>query len=224
MPKPSDKGSQKSLRGRPARISPGDIANAALRCGLHDLTMTSLAAELGVRHSALYRHVKDRDAVISLAAAQAIENLDWEKSAADWKSEAILLGQALWNLFSTNSGLAEIIQDPRYQSVAGAASFCGAVDHFVSFGFDEMDAAVFLDSIFDMTADMVSTLERFEQFLEKNETQFADTTASMQDDSRFRVMQRVMELINTDPQAWWQRKMTLLISGAEQIYLSADDR
>lgn len=53
--------------GRPAQISREQIVDAALSAGnLDTLTMRELAARLEVRHSALYRWVKDRDQLLDL--------------------------------------------------------------------------------------------------------------------------------------------------------------
>ena len=223
MPQPPNEVSQKPSRGRPARISLDDIADAALHLGLHDLTMTSLGDHLGVRHSALYRHAKDRDAVIRYAVARAIGKLDWQTSQGDWRSEALALGHALWDLFFTTPGLADFAQDPRYQSEAGAASFCEAVEHFMSFGFDEIDAAIFMGSLFDMTADMVATLQRFEEFAKQNDSQFQDLLPDTKATDKLEIMQRDMEVIVTDTKAWWRKKMALLISGAEQMILTTNE-
>ena len=93
----------------------------------------------------------------------------------------------------------------------------------MSFGFDEIDAAIFMGSLFDMTADMVATLQRFEEFAKQNDSQFQDLLPDPKDTDKLVIMQRVMEVIVTDPKAWWRKKMALLISGAEQMILTTNE-
>ena len=62
--------------GRPNKISRALIVEAALEIGLDKVTMTSVAARLGVSTGALYRHVRNRSELQRLVAgAQIRDNL-----------------------------------------------------------------------------------------------------------------------------------------------------
>lgn len=54
--------------GRPPRISRDDIARAAHDIGLADLTLKSVADELGVSIAGLYHHIDGKDDLLRLAA------------------------------------------------------------------------------------------------------------------------------------------------------------
>ena len=75
----------------PAKISAAEVQSAALRLleeeGLEALSMRSLAAELGVRASSLYRHVAHREALLAQLAEDAAANLlGWLQDAAASRS------------------------------------------------------------------------------------------------------------------------------------------
>lgn len=61
---------QKPGRGRPRTITPSRIADAGIRLGLANITFTGLAAELGVSHMALYKHVANLGALKQLIAEE----------------------------------------------------------------------------------------------------------------------------------------------------------
>ncbi|MDT4913745.1 MAG: TetR/AcrR family transcriptional regulator, tetracycline repressor protein [Pseudonocardiales bacterium] len=77
-------------RGRPARISREQIVRAARDAGA-DVRMADVARALDVAPTALYHHVRDRDELLELVAAQVLEETafdDWapapDASWADW--------------------------------------------------------------------------------------------------------------------------------------------
>ncbi|HKY90462.1 MAG TPA: TetR/AcrR family transcriptional regulator C-terminal domain-containing protein [Nevskiaceae bacterium] len=57
-------------RGRPARVSAADIVDVAIRIGLSRVTLAAVARELRVSVPALYRHVRNRDEIVKLAAIE----------------------------------------------------------------------------------------------------------------------------------------------------------
>lgn len=57
-------------RGRPPRVSAQDIVAAAIDMGLSRVTLAEVAKRLGVTVPALYRHVRNRDEIVKLAAIE----------------------------------------------------------------------------------------------------------------------------------------------------------
>jgi AcrR family transcriptional regulator len=57
-------------RGRPPRVSAERIVAAAIDIGLSRVTLAEVARRLGVTVPALYRHVRNRDEIIKLAAIE----------------------------------------------------------------------------------------------------------------------------------------------------------
>lgn len=70
--------------GRPSRVDRASIAAAALRVGFDKLSMTAVAAELGVAHPTLYRHVCDRNDLIT-AADLLLRNAERPQPAGGWR-------------------------------------------------------------------------------------------------------------------------------------------
>ena len=61
---------QTAARGRPPRVSAESIVAAAIDIGLSRVTLAEVASRLGVTVPALYRHVRNRDEIVKLAAIQ----------------------------------------------------------------------------------------------------------------------------------------------------------
>src|SRR6201993_4336091 len=61
---------QASPRGRPPRVGAEAIVKAAIDIGLSRVTLAEVARRLGVTVPALYRHVRNRDEIVKLAAIQ----------------------------------------------------------------------------------------------------------------------------------------------------------
>lgn len=71
--------------GRPARIDPARIVKAAIEIGLARVTIKEVALRLGVTAPALYRHVKNRDEIVKLAAIElAVKRPQADGSARHW--------------------------------------------------------------------------------------------------------------------------------------------
>jgi AcrR family transcriptional regulator len=71
--------------GRPARIDPARIVQAAIEIGLARVTLKEVALRLGVTAPALYRHVKNRDELVKLAAIElAVKRPQAEGHARHW--------------------------------------------------------------------------------------------------------------------------------------------
>lgn len=70
--------------GRPPRYSLDDVLDAAERLPFEQLTMTSLAKELGLVTSALYRYVRDRDDLIARLTTRLAPRLPLPDESLPW--------------------------------------------------------------------------------------------------------------------------------------------
>ena len=68
------KRAQTSRVGRPPRVDARSIVDAAIGIGLSHVTLKEVAERLGVTAPALYRHVKNRDEIVKLAAIELALN------------------------------------------------------------------------------------------------------------------------------------------------------
>lgn len=65
---------QASRAGRPSRVDAKSIVDAAIAIGLSRVTIKEVAERLGVTAPALYRHVRNRDEIVKLAAIELALN------------------------------------------------------------------------------------------------------------------------------------------------------
>lgn len=205
--------------GRPARISRDDIADAALEIGLHEATVKSIAGRLGVDHSSLYRHVKGRDDIVFAAADRAIATLDWERETEDWRDYIHAAAEAVWELYTSNPGLAEAIRMMERTPPAGIRAFSRSCRHLEMQGFGTEEAALIMDSVMDMTNDSASMWERLRR--ESSDGKLAERLkASWQaeaDEHTTRHVAVMSSVVDGDPKDWWRKKLSLLIRGAATL-------
>ena len=101
---------------RPA-LTRDSIAAAAMRVietgGLESLTLRSLAHELGVDRTAMYRHFRTKDELLESVLDQLVAELIGPTTVAgsdgDWTDTAIALAQRLRSLLRSHPGLARLI-------------------------------------------------------------------------------------------------------------------
>lgn len=70
-------------RGRPPRISAGQIVTTALELGLDTFSLDDISARLGVTTPALYSHVDGREDILRRAASQVMRDLEPDLSELD---------------------------------------------------------------------------------------------------------------------------------------------
>lgn len=86
--------------GRPPRIDPARIVQAAIAIGLARVTIKEVAQRLGVTAPALYRHVKNRDEIVKLAAIElAVKRPQADGAARHWADVVRGCAQGMRELF-----------------------------------------------------------------------------------------------------------------------------
>ena len=78
--------------GRPPRVTPAQIAEAALAIGLDRATVRNVAERLGMSVPGLYHHVRSREELLAIAAAHSLGELSlppdrgqpWEEWLVDY--------------------------------------------------------------------------------------------------------------------------------------------
>ena len=86
--------------GRPPRLSARAIVAAAIEIGLEDVTLKQVADRLGVGIASLYRHVKNRDDMVRLAAFQLmLERALPDSTGAHWSELATRYAESLYQSF-----------------------------------------------------------------------------------------------------------------------------
>ena len=209
-------------QGRPARISRKAIAAAALELGLDGITLTAVAAHLGVDHSSLYRHIKDRRDMLLAAVDLAIETLKRRGRAASWRSYVENAAESVWALYERYPGLANAIRELDATPPAGVRAFSETVAQLETMGFSRDDAILLLDSIMDMTIDSAIGWAQLRQAskagrfvgdaMMQSWTEVAGTHPGLS--PQVEGMEAVMR---GSPYRWWRRKLDLLLAGAATL-------
>src|SRR4051794_11773452 len=100
-------------RGRPARITREQIVEVARAAG-DDLRMSDVARALEVAPAALYHHVRDRDELLQLVAAQVLEETpfdDWAPRAnAKWQTWLRRYAEAFRSAMLANAGMLRYVR------------------------------------------------------------------------------------------------------------------
>ncbi|WP_439273613.1 TetR/AcrR family transcriptional regulator [Pseudochrobactrum sp. HB0163] len=209
--------------GRPARISLEDIARVALEIGLDDVTMIAVGQALGVDHSSLYRHVKGRKDLLLAAVDLAIAELDWRSNTPHWREFALVVANAAWELFDRHQGLADAMRELDVSPSSGIRSFAEIAIRFEEYGFSADEAVLLLDSIFDMTLDFFTGWRRAYRSKRIGERGIENVVRSWQAEAdrnpdAVRPIAIMTAMMTDDPRNWWDRKMFLLLEGAQAIF------
>jgi AcrR family transcriptional regulator len=86
--------------GRPPRVSVAAIIDAAREIGLDRVTLKEIADRLGVALATLYRHVKNRDELVRLAAFEAaLERRLPDRAHSHWTELATRYAETLFESF-----------------------------------------------------------------------------------------------------------------------------
>jgi AcrR family transcriptional regulator len=100
-------------RGRPARITREQIVQAARNAG-HEPRMTDVARALDVAPGALYHHVRDRDELLELVAAQVLEETAFDDFAppdgAPWQEFVRAYALAFRSAILANPGALRYVR------------------------------------------------------------------------------------------------------------------
>jgi TetR/AcrR family tetracycline transcriptional repressor len=109
-------------RGRPPRITRDRIVAAAREVGLAELRMADVARALDVAPTALYHHVRDRDELLGLVAAQVLDETAYDRWAppdgAPWPEWLRAYATAFRTALRANVALVRYV---RLTTVATAA-------------------------------------------------------------------------------------------------------
>lgn len=222
---PSRKPTAPSRAGRPARISRETIAAAALELGLDGITLTAVAAHLGVDHSSLYRHIKDRRDMLLAAADLAIRTLKWRSRTANWRTYLAKVAESVWALYERYPGLAKAIRELDVTPPEGVRAFGETVARLETMGFPREDAILLLDSIMDMTIDSAIGWAQIKKRSKSGhfvgDTMLHSWTAVT--DAQPGLAPQIAGMaavMGGSPYHWWRRKLELLLAGAATLFVA----
>ena len=101
--------------------------------GIAAASMRRVAADLGVAPMSLYRHVVDKDDLVTHMLDTVLREARLPSDAPpDWRSRLEIAGRLLWHTFTVHPWLASALSLTRPQPVSGGLAYtewvCGALD------------------------------------------------------------------------------------------------
>jgi AcrR family transcriptional regulator len=195
-------------RGRPPRLTAGDIADAALEVGFADLTMATVAQRLRTSHSALYRHVRDRDALVVLAADRLLQRTPWPPLTDDWRADLTARGGLIWELLESHPGLDRELLSLTSIPRTMLSRFTETVEHLQAHGMPPDLAFLATDVVFDLA---VSQFVQARPMTEATRRQVHRTAGDEQAPGG--VTDMIRTAVNDPSRLWFDRKLALVLDG-----------
>ncbi|TDC04573.1 TetR family transcriptional regulator [Nonomuraea longispora] len=199
-------------RGRPPRITRPAIADAALAVGFDNLTLATVADRLQVAHSALYRHVADREELVMVAIDRAVAAAPWPEPAGEWRPDLEAQAAAVWRVLERHPGLVkEFLRLTRFPEEV-MRRFGASVRSLIGYGFTAENAFLAVDTVFDLTIDVFSRGKQLDAPTGRGIVR--DNTADAWAEAVGAEVAPIMRRALTDPAAtWFDRKLELVLDG-----------
>jgi AcrR family transcriptional regulator len=119
-PDGADPGGAKRL-GRPPRVTPPQIAEAALAIGLEQATIRNVAERLGMSVPGLYHHVRTREDLLAMAAAHSLGELPLpEDRGQPWTEWLVEYGRFVYDALVAQPEIVGQIVAGTYNTVRQA--------------------------------------------------------------------------------------------------------
>lgn len=213
-------------RGRAPLLSEPIIADAALaliaETSAADLTMQAVASRLGVRHSALYRHVADRRDLLRLVADRHVELMGFPEpeDSAGWREFLTASWALLDDGCARYPGLAELVYasvwPPPQRSIAAGLRLAQAL--IQRWSFPEPLAMLAVDLVLDFTIDARSRVDRILS-MSPEWSGFGDALHEGQELSE--AFERHLE---GGPREWTLAKLDVILDGLETALHRSSDK
>lgn len=214
--------------GRPNLINREIIADAAIgliaEAGVDALTFQGLAARLGVKHPALYRHVNGRSDLLRAVADRFMETTEWPEPRGSWQDYLRAVAAAIDTECGRYPGMMDLIYNqvwPMPERLILAA--LEMTENLVAFGFPQRLALVAADMVADFAADSRIRRDRIAQYTEQwgGFTQVLGTdTPDGAHDAGLRAAFDAH--FSAGPDAWVGDKLEIILAGIEARLAAAD--
>ncbi|WP_306369088.1 TetR/AcrR family transcriptional regulator [Nocardiopsis sp. CC223A] len=138
--------------GRPATIDVGDIIAAGRELGMRDLSLSAVAARLGVTPAALYRHVDGRWGLEQLVGESLLADLELiDDPEEDVEAHLVGFSAQLRHFTLEHPGLADYLQTVFPRGTSGAALLMSEVAALERRGHDSAAALVLANATAALT-------------------------------------------------------------------------
>lgn len=176
------------------------------------MTLTNVAERLGVRHSALYRHVDGADHLARLVADRLVETMPAPAPSTQWRAYLRNVSTAIYDMCDAHPGAAELIYSHVWPPPRHLILFTIDVTrHLVSLGFPSDLAILACDIVADFTVDATFRLDRL---AELSGTWGGFTDALTAEDAELAEEVRVFdEHMTVSGEDWMRSKLEIVLDG-----------
>lgn len=202
--------------GRPPQVGRQSIVEAAVEVGFEDLSMSSVARRLGVKHSTLYRYFPQREALLAAAADHVVAAADWPAPCPGWRPYLRALARTTFRMFADHPGLALHVAALRGGLVEYARQGARAAAILVEIGVEPESAVLAQDLINEQVLLYFLAGQRTGQpATDVDET--AELRRRMLDDIREEGPEPVADaferVVSGSPEGWLNRKIEVILDG-----------
>lgn len=195
--------------GRPPLIDREAVAAAAVRVGFDKLSMSAVAAELGVAHPTLYGHVRDRDDLLTLAVETILHDVSRPALSDDWRDYLTRTATAVYAVMVGAPGLTEAVRGRPVAPPSMVSWFGEVVSHLVHLGFGTDEALLAADLVVDLMADAASGARITQIGREELVRVTLAWTRSMPQG----LAEKAVAATLGDPADWARRKLDVVLDG-----------
>lgn len=195
------------------RISAEQISEAVLAVGFDRASLNVVAAELGVKHGALYRYIGDRDGMMRSALVLSLERFDWPELADDWRATMHAEARAWWEFCTAHPGFVEVLAEVGTVPAPMARRSLAVAAHLWELGVEAADAALLVDLVagtihneFLWTAQRSSVIDELSELPSEDLARYAEGVPD-------ELLGVVVEQLIEDPWPWFERKLGLMLAG-----------
>lgn len=185
--------------GRPRQIGVSDVLRAGREIGLHKLSLSAVAAQLGITTTALYRHVDGRWGLERLVGESIIAELEITDDPAHGPV-AHLLSSALQlrTYLLTHPGLAAYVQTLFPRGAGGRKVLAEAAEALGKRGYSPETAVVMYAAVASLVIGFAAAEEAQRPRNDGLEAQRSDAHDALHADPRLGAAQRDLPVIDND--------------------------
>lgn len=195
--------------GRPPLIDREAVAAAAIRVGFDRFSMSAVAAELGVAHPTLYRHVRDRDDLLTLVVQTLLRDVSRPHTSGDWRDYLTRTASAVYAVMAAAPGLTEALRGSTVAPPAMVEWFAEVVSHLVVLGFGDDEALLAADLVITLMADAASE----SRIVETGREELVACTREWARAMPGSVAERMTTAALGEPADWAHRKLEIVLDG-----------
>lgn len=185
--------------GRPRQIAASDVLRAGREIGLQELSLSAVAAQLGITAAALYRHVDGRWGLERLVGEDIIAEFEIDDDPAHGPIAHLLSSALQLRAFLlTHPGLATYVQTLFPRGDGGRKVLAAAAEALGRRGYSPETAVVLYAAVASLAIGFAAAEESQRARSDGLEAQRSDAHDALHTDPRLEVAHRDLPVIDND--------------------------